>query len=265
MRHITFWSVCWIVLLFMSSIFRILSQIWLNHNRTPSTCSLDEGFWFGPSLRRESGYRHHPIWTSPPPQKSWSTPPPKKKKMSVWGAPPSKKHWLFCAFVLAPASFLTFGKVNAGPPQTDIFLGGGGGDQLLGGGVSNRMVTYTENHKSNLDYLDRIISQDLVFKNLNPNSYSRYLRNDIAHLCANLEFIQVAKNDKWYDVIFDGHWFLILENLLCTCVINFISSYSSILSYQFSSLTIVVHSFVSYLESFPLLLWKYWLLHTHTW
>ena len=27
--------------------------------------------------------------------------------------------------VLAPASFLTFGKVNPGPPQTDIFLGEG--------------------------------------------------------------------------------------------------------------------------------------------
>ena len=27
----------------------------------------------------------------------------------------------FCAFVLAPASFLTFGKVNPGPLQTDIF------------------------------------------------------------------------------------------------------------------------------------------------
>ena len=27
--------------------------------------------------------------------------------------------------VLAPASFLTFGKVNPGPLQTDIFLGGG--------------------------------------------------------------------------------------------------------------------------------------------
>ena len=35
-------------------------------------------------------------------------------------------HGLFCAFVLAPASFLTFGKVNPGPPQTDIFLGEGG-------------------------------------------------------------------------------------------------------------------------------------------
>ena len=31
----------------------------------------------------------------------------------------------FCAFVLAPASFLTFGKVSPGPPQTDIFLGRG--------------------------------------------------------------------------------------------------------------------------------------------
>ena len=37
-----------------------------------------------------------------------------------------KTHRLFCAFVLAPASFLTFGKVNAGPPQTDIFFGRGG-------------------------------------------------------------------------------------------------------------------------------------------
>ena len=40
-------------------------------------------------------------------------------------ATPSKKHGLFCAFVLAPVSFLTFGKVNPRPPQTDIFLGGG--------------------------------------------------------------------------------------------------------------------------------------------
>ena len=38
---------------------------------------------------------------------------------------PSKKHGLVCAFVLAPASFLTFGKVNPGSPQTDILLGGG--------------------------------------------------------------------------------------------------------------------------------------------
>ena len=30
------------------------------------------------------------------------------------------------AFGLAPASFLTFGKVNDSPPQTDIFFGGGG-------------------------------------------------------------------------------------------------------------------------------------------
>ena len=30
-------------------------------------------------------------------------------------ATPSKKHRLFCAFVLAPASFLTFGKVNPDP------------------------------------------------------------------------------------------------------------------------------------------------------
>ena len=36
------------------------------------------------------------------------------------------KHWLFCKFVLVPASFLTFGKVNPGPPQTDIFFWGGG-------------------------------------------------------------------------------------------------------------------------------------------
>ena len=38
---------------------------------------------------------------------------------------PQKKHGLFCAFVLALASFLTFGKVNPGLPQTDILLGGG--------------------------------------------------------------------------------------------------------------------------------------------
>ena len=32
-----------------------------------------------------------------------------------------------CAFVLAPASFLTFRKVNPVPSQTDILLGGGRG------------------------------------------------------------------------------------------------------------------------------------------
>ena len=36
-------------------------------------------------------------------------------------ATPSEKYGLFCDFVLALASFLTFGKVNPGPPQTDIF------------------------------------------------------------------------------------------------------------------------------------------------
>ena len=40
-------------------------------------------------------------------------------------AMPSKKHGLHCAFVLFPASFLTFGKVKPGPPQTDIFFGCG--------------------------------------------------------------------------------------------------------------------------------------------
>ena len=63
----------------------------------------------------------------------------KHKKVSVFfcesvasqrPATPSKKHGLFCAFVLAPASFLTFGKVNPGPPpQTDIFFGRVGGVQ----------------------------------------------------------------------------------------------------------------------------------------
>ena len=41
-------------------------------------------------------------------------------------ATPSEKHWLFCAFVLALASLLTFGKVNLDSPQTDIFWGEGG-------------------------------------------------------------------------------------------------------------------------------------------
>ena len=34
---------------------------------------------------------------------------------------PSKKHGLYC-IVFAPASFLTFGKVNPSPPQIDIFF-----------------------------------------------------------------------------------------------------------------------------------------------
>ena len=38
---------------------------------------------------------------------------------------PSEKHGLLCAFVLAPASFLTFAKVNPDLPQTDTFFRGG--------------------------------------------------------------------------------------------------------------------------------------------
>ena len=52
---------------------------------------------------------------------------PAGKKVSLKGGrrwpSPKKKNTDY--IVLAPASFLTFGKVNPGPPQTDIFWGGG--------------------------------------------------------------------------------------------------------------------------------------------
>ena len=38
-----------------------------------------------------------------------------------------KKNTDFFVLLCLPASFLTFGKVNDSPPQTDIFWGGGGG------------------------------------------------------------------------------------------------------------------------------------------
>ena len=41
----------------------------------------------------------------------------------VAGLHQNQKHGLFCAFVLAPGLFLTFGKVYPSPRQTDIFFG----------------------------------------------------------------------------------------------------------------------------------------------
>ena len=102
----------------------------------------------------------------PPPQMSMTIDLPQCQEQRR-GGPKNVRRRLqrntdfFCAFVLAPASFLTFGKVNPGPPQTDFFWGGRGpspplprpsflsapasllrltffgegrGDQLLGGG-----------------------------------------------------------------------------------------------------------------------------------